>query len=170
MRDMQWTTIDKSTWPRGPWDQEPDKVQWIDRATLRPCLIVRAPRSGALCGYVGVSEGHPLFGKNSGARSAPLEMGTLDVHGGVTFTGFCQPAEDPAHGICHIVEEGENDRIWWIGFDCSHGGDLSPNPRSENLMRELLGDYSGFGGEYRNLEYVKGECRDLARQLKALQA
>lgn len=41
MQTKQWTTIDKSAWPRGAWDDEPDKVQWQDPATGLPCLIDR---------------------------------------------------------------------------------------------------------------------------------
>ncbi len=33
MKTKEWTTEDKSAWPRGPWDIEPDKIQWIDEAT-----------------------------------------------------------------------------------------------------------------------------------------
>jgi hypothetical protein len=57
----EYRTIDKTLWPRGEWDDEPDKMQWQDEATGLPCLIVRGP-VGALCGYVGVPEGHPCFG------------------------------------------------------------------------------------------------------------
>ena len=49
-------TKDKTNWPsRGPWDNEPDKAQWIDEASGYDCLIVRGG-GGALCGYVGVPE------------------------------------------------------------------------------------------------------------------
>lgn len=61
MSKKEWTTIDKSEWDRGPWDDEPDKVQWVDEVAGLDCLIVRN-RGGALCGYVGVPGGHPLFG------------------------------------------------------------------------------------------------------------
>lgn len=25
-----YNVIDKSKWPRGEWDNEPDKIQWVD--------------------------------------------------------------------------------------------------------------------------------------------
>lgn len=53
--------IDKSQWGDGPWQSEPDKIQWQDEATGLPCLIVRGP-VGALCGYVGVPKTHPAYG------------------------------------------------------------------------------------------------------------
>src|SRR6185295_5225427 len=63
MKTQEWTFLDKSKWPeRGPWDNEPDKAQWTDVATGLPCLAVRA--HSHWCGYVGVTEEHPVFGKD----------------------------------------------------------------------------------------------------------
>jgi hypothetical protein len=47
--------------PAGEWDNEPDKIQWLDEDTGLDCLMVRN-HFGSWCGYVGVTEGHPLFG------------------------------------------------------------------------------------------------------------
>jgi hypothetical protein len=79
--------IDKSTWGEGPWQQEPDKLQFCDEATQLPCLIVRASVSGSLCGYVGVTEGHPAFGLKYDAVD-------VSVHGGLTFAGSCPARSD----------------------------------------------------------------------------
>lgn len=73
--------IDKTDWTRGPWDKEPDKIQWQDDATGLPCLIVRGP-SGALCGYVGVATDHPWHGGS-------YDSCDVDVHGGLTFAHGC---------------------------------------------------------------------------------
>lgn len=141
--------IDRKGFPPGQWDSEPDKIQFPDEATRLPCLIVRN-RLGGLCGYVGVSEGHPLFGK---------EDPGVDVHGGVTFTGFCSKDE---HGICHKVESGENDLVWWIGFDCVHLGDWAP-------AEARFGSNSPAHHEtYRDVAYVRIECAKLATQLHDL--
>jgi hypothetical protein len=43
------------------WDNEPDRVEFESLGL--PCLIVRNP-FGALCGYVGVPEGHPWYYKD----------------------------------------------------------------------------------------------------------
>lgn len=61
METIEYRTDDKAGWGDGPWQSEPDKRQWQDDATGLPCLIVRGP-VGALCGYVGVPEGHPAYG------------------------------------------------------------------------------------------------------------
>jgi len=52
--------VDKTSWPRGEWDLEPDKVFWYDETKL-PCLIIRG-FVGALNGYVGVPIYHPTYG------------------------------------------------------------------------------------------------------------
>ena len=53
--------IDKSTWGDGPWQQEPDRVEF--RHPGLPCLLVRHPRLGVWCGYAAVPPGHALYGK-----------------------------------------------------------------------------------------------------------
>lgn len=150
MDTLTYTFVDKTKWPRGEWDAEPDKMQWQDDATGLPCLVVRGP-VGALCGYVGVAEGHPLHGK-SYSDDAVYDV---RVHGGLTFDGPCQERE---HGICHIPAPGDPDPVWWFGFDCAHGGDKAPA-----YDHGILSD-----GDYRNLAYVQNECRELAEQLKAV--
>jgi hypothetical protein len=59
METREYRFIDKSEWDRGPWDNEPDKVQWQDAATGLPCIARRSEAMGSWCGYVGVAEGHP---------------------------------------------------------------------------------------------------------------
>lgn len=177
MQTMEFKTIDKSTWARGPWDKEPDKKQWMDMETGLPCLIVRSESSGGLCGYVGVDERHPLF---EGDYDDPR----VDVHGGLTYASFCQPEDEAKeHGICHIVENGDNDRVWWFGFDTAHAFDLCPGRNA--ILAQCRADLytaddkrsldhlhtSPIAGEtYRDWEYVEEEVTALARQLKELAA
>jgi len=67
----------------------------------------------------------------------------FDVHGSLSFAG-------ELHGV-----EGH-----WFGFDCAHAGDLKPGY-----------EYSfGDDCEYRDIEYVRAECRSLAEQLAAVAA
>lgn len=136
--------IDKSTWPQGPWHDEPDRLQWQHAGYA--CLIVRVPHSGHLCGYVGVDSSHPYFGKEYGECN-------VDVHGGLTYSDKCQGS------ICHIPEPGMPDEVWWLGFDCAHLGDACP-----------CYDYRRIGpmDHYRSVEYVKRETESLARQLREI--
>lgn len=193
MQTLEYRSHDKSAWGPGPWQDEPDKRQWRDEATGLPCLIVRSPMGGNLCGYVGVPREHALHGKDYSERVKPPaafeersydEVRTpvlalfrapdpdgligidiaLDVHGGITFAAGCGHGEDPSRGVCHVPGDGEADDVWWFGFDCAHCNDHSP-ARSVR-MRELgMGDIDD-GGTYRDIDYVTREVRGLARQLK----
>lgn len=162
MQTKEYNFIDKTKWGEGEWLLEPDKVQWMDESTKLPCLAVRHP-SGHWCGYVGVAEGHPYFGKYWGDcfsnDGEDYERDYLHVHGGLTYSDFCVE-DEKEHGICHLVEHGQNDRVWWLGFDCAHSGDLTPK----------YGSHRGFSEreQYRTLQYVKSECSKLAKQLTNL--
>ena len=96
--------IDRTGWPRGEWDSEPDEDAWTDEATGLACRAARSIYSGAWHGYVRVPEGHPLHGAGVGDG----RLNDLDVHGSVWHVG-------------PIFDEG-----WWLGFDCAHDGDLQP--------------------------------------------
>lgn len=70
---------------------------------------------------------------------------SLDVHGGITY------------------DNNEPDG-YIFGFDCAHLGDLIPVVEMKKIM---LGIDSY--GTYRNIEYVKHECKELAKQLKEVE-
>jgi len=140
-------TIDKSKWLSGPWVSEPDVVSWVDEATGLPCLILRNPQMGNLCGYVGVSGGHPAFGHAYDGNDEVGEcLSHARVHGGLTFAG---PRWD-----------GVADGYYYFGFDCAHYGDKA------YFSAPLAGAMKGLlQGEYRDVTYVMDECADLARFL-----
>lgn len=184
------TFVDRAGWPSGPWDAEPDKVTWVDKATGLDCMIRRGG-GGAWCGYVGVPPWHPWHGVDyddctvrprTGLRGAldallgrvrvcrgdwhyDCSPGRLvEVHGGLTFADACDDG-DEGTGICHVPEPGRPDDVWWFGFDCSHLNDLRPG--SLALDRELGLRGSDPGDVYRDQAYVTGEVESLARQLAA---
>ena len=133
-------TLDKRGWRDGPWIYEPDSVFWVDEATYLPCLILRIPDVGHLCGYVGIPQSHPVFGK--GCKDVPGR-----VHGGITYSD---------HKITSVSDE--HDRYadyYWLGFDCGHLGDLCPGSRVD----------SDRGGSYRDIGYVRDEVGRLAEHL-----
>jgi hypothetical protein len=137
--------IDKTNWPPGPWDSEPDKIVWIDEATDLDCMIVRGPY-GALCGYVGVPPGHPAY-------EQPYNNVHVEVHGGLTYADKC-------HGsICHVPQPGRTDDVWWLGFDCAHA------------MRDTIPGWTemfpeSMGWTYKDVKYVTEEVTRLAEQLR----
>lgn len=204
--------IPKAEWAPGPWHDEPDRLEWRAPCGL-PALIVRGYVTGALCGYAGVSLGHPLYGleyddcclhfkaadckrvswrrhyRKMREAEGLLGLGrhtilermakrhdpdprhahsscdghspgdVLNCHGGITYAGGC-------HGeICHTATPGEADKVWWFGFDTAHAGDRSP--KIEAVLR-LVGSFSPLeheGDMYWDIDYVKQETNELARQL-----
>jgi hypothetical protein len=142
------TYVDRSDWPQqdGPWLDEPDRAHWVDLDTGYDCLIVRGP-SGALCGYVGVPEGHPWHGSDYSA--IPYE--DAYVHGGLTYAAPCQ--EDGK--IYHTDEEAAHQNVWWLGFDCAHYQDLTP--AFDTVLNERA--------VYRTFAYVTAELQSLAAQI-----
>lgn len=141
---MRERKISRRNWGNGPWDTEPDRIEW--RYMGYPCLIVRN-HLGALCGYVAVNPGHPWYGLSEDIQ--------VKVHGGITFTGPCD-SESP---ICHTPMPGEPDDVWWVGFDCAHGGDLVPSFTKYGFYKN---------DSYRTVEYVQSEIQQLVAQ--AIQA
>lgn len=168
MKAIELRDVDKSTWAPGPWKEEPDRMQWEDEATKLPCLVVRNERTGILCGYVGVSRGHPLFEvpyQDVEGYYEKERLHDIAVHGGLTFSDHCLEGGR----ICHTVEPGEDDQVWWFGFDCGHGGDLHPN-LGMNVSRIFFEGLGERGQIYRNVPYAKNECARLAQQLAEIGA
>ena len=88
----------------GPWEDEPDEVQWSDPDTGYSCWLKRGP-TGGWNGYVCVPVDHRWWGKEYGDE----ELEEVEVHGGLTFSAMW-------------LAEGD----WWLGFDCAHGFDTVP--------------------------------------------
>jgi len=133
--------MDRSSWPKGPWSEEPDRQVWTDEETGYRCLIQRTPM-GHLCGYVGVEETHPW-------HKVHYDNIVVDVHGGPTFSGSKKIGDPPAW-------------LWCIGFDCAHAGDFVPGVAAyhEHLVPLAWTDL------YRDWAYVRSEVLSLARQAK----
>jgi hypothetical protein len=97
----------------------------------------------SLCGYVGVDREHPLFGVHYD------DTPDLYVHGGLTFSGNFPDKEE-----------------WFFGFDCGHAGDYVPGLF---VAYEQLGlpteQFIVPGDTYRDIDYVREEVKDLAKQL-----
>lgn len=144
------------------------------------CCIQRNMWGGNFNGYVSVPEGHPLHGKDyatlinvpdvdkvpfngnyigllMAAGSPETEAGllridmALNVHGGVTY------ADNGLNGI----ERGLFGNIWWFGFDTAHSGDCRV------YQTDIDRKYVIHGDEYRDLEYVTEQTKQLAEQIAA---
>ena len=129
-----------------PWKSEPDHERWTDVATGYECSIVRHTSMQHLCGYVGLPADHPWFRKHyDDARM--MDGDYVEAHGGLTYAHDHAPNEKP-------------DGLWWLGFDCAHLGDYSPD-----IGRGVRS--SGDSEEtYKTWAYVRAECETLASQAK----
>ena len=120
------------------WDNEPDTDDFEAYGLF---CAMRRNDFGSWCGYVGIPDEHPLYTHN-------FENLELEVHGGLSYSGYKFKKNNGIHKKAKP--------IWWFGFDCSHYGDLMPiNPTTF------------FDGEYRNYEYTKKQCINLAKQLSS---
>ena len=129
-------TIDKTSWPRGEWDNEGDKYSWDSFGF--DCLLVRN-QWGAWCGYIGIPPSHKWHGQY-------YDDIEVRVHGGLTYS----EGEPPAN-----TDPGAKQK-WWIGFDCSHAGDITPG----------LGFRPFPGDTYKDKSYAAINVNLLAMQAK----
>lgn len=169
-------SVDKSGWGEGPWQHEPDFVQWVDAATGLTCMVIRHARFGSFNGYVGIPPGHPLVGVESG--DLPLR-----AHGDMYGT-----ADPPGWDETEYVPDATRPIAYWVGFDCGHTFDVRPGrPDIDKAiadgldfmgeMMQAMAEGMGMGlppiakpktVEYRDIAYVTDVVVNLARQVAAL--
>lgn len=144
-----------------PWEGEKDLYKFREPTTGFRCIVVRMSHSGSLNGYVEVPRRFKLAspsrkrGKKyvwKEERTVPamvkregyMRISGIDVHGGLTFSG-------------HLKSRYSKRLV--VGFDCAHYGDLCPGYDWIGMRFETV---------YRNFDYVKSECFNLAKQLAKL--
>ena len=133
--------LDKSDWAEGPWKDEIDYEKWVEPNTGYTCVIGRnIPFGGIWCGYVQVPKENKFYGMSY--EQLPKK---ILAHGGMTF------GDVGTFTTCLTLECG-----WWLGFDCAHALDVCP----------LRLDKIHKNAEYRDINFVKNNCIELARQLK----
>lgn len=108
-------TIDRTGWPRGPWDDEDDLIGPLD---LEGGMVGIGQRGGhgAWCGYVILPAGHVL----DSAEYWDVDCDQVYPHGGLTFADRCT-----ATGSLGLVRPDAIGR-WAFGFDCAHYNDMLP--------------------------------------------
>jgi hypothetical protein len=105
------------------------------------------------CGYVRVTESHPLFEVHYNNFGNQINIDTIndiyEVHGGVTFSGTSKNYE----------------KGWWIGFDCAHLEDRK-HPDYEKWANEKgMNIGIDWNAQFRGLDYVVKETNKLADAL-----
>lgn len=103
------------------------------------CYVKRLQTTGHLNGYVGVGPEHKLHG----VRHDFPYLRFWNIHGGLTYSG-----------------PGELGDVWYFGFDCGRATDYKPAYSSAHP--------SGVA-HYRKFDYVKMNCRRLAKVLRQFQ-
>ncbi|MFX4303032.1 hypothetical protein ACOJUR_12370 [Alicyclobacillus tolerans] len=103
-----------------------------------------------LCGYVAIPQDHPWYGLSSFVINA-------DVHGGLTFSRFGHAKECENHPDYKPATDEKGRKLWWVGFDTAHAGDLIPFEMEQ-------GRWIDPTVEYRNFDYVKEQVQKLAEQ------
>ena len=119
--------VDRTGWTAGPWDKEPDRLRWQHAGYA--CLMVRHPRHGYWCAYVGVDRAHPLYGKHPLHGEAPELFARVDSARDLNYGDVCDGL------VCHVPARGMPDDVWWLGMDFGHAFDQAPG--LEAHMREL---------------------------------
>lgn len=193
----EWVELDKSQWGPGPWQSEPDNRTWVDAATRLPCAMVRAPVTGAWCGYVGLVPGHRAYRWAFEPKDPERRKGEkyreymtrcwqaraqhttgyaiidefVRCHGGLTWGSGSEG--------CHITAPRGYTRVRWLGFDCAHFMDVSP--AIDALTARIMGpehaqqraalralSADDWPTTYKDVAYVQASCEQLAADLNAL--
>lgn len=138
---------DKTMWRPGPWDNEPDRFDFVHAGFI--CFVLRN-HSGNWCGYVGLPPEHPLYAVPYNSYDT---MPDFDVHGGLTYSGLCDPP------ICHEpLPDLSDTELWWLGFDTGHYMDDTPS---------VYFFSSGAGkATYKDMQYTIAETKKLAEQVR----
>jgi hypothetical protein len=150
-RTEYWLSRDEKValWGEGPWLDEPDTFEWNFESVR--CFALRHYELGNWMGYVGLQPGHPWYRR----AFRDLESDVL-THGGLTFSS----EEQPGRSIDGPERRPSptNEPLWWLGFDCAHGGDALP------ITMRLFRTGSRAYGTYRHFRYVRDETERLAQQ------
>lgn len=114
------------------WDTEPDNKSFKYRNVK--CRIKRNLKYGFLSGYVAIPKGHILYGTDRF-----LLRNIFDIHGGITYG-----------------QVENDDKLYWMGFNCNHLGDKAPFAFRGSLLDD---------GVYRQWDYVDAQVRKLVDEL-----
>lgn len=141
MRKSAWLDPARHRWGAGPWEAEPDHLEWAEGSIY--CVIQRTPM-GTFCGYVGIPHGHPLYG----ASYKDDRFAMLDVHGGLSFSSRELPGTDkPFSG-----------HLWWLGFHCANVYDYVPDSELNYGTKDIRA--------YKDRAFVVNEVNGVARWMK----
>lgn len=154
----------------------------FEHAGLR-CVVIMTSM-GHRCGYVGVPQGHPLYGKSYSTtvgKFTDIKNKSVEKMSpfNVLTMAFEELNEDSpvridcyfdVHGGITYADGGAGSKypvesdLWWFGYDCAHYGDGKDLSVLDEIHREIEKMYP-TGGVVRTLDYCINECKILAEQL-----
>jgi hypothetical protein len=116
------------------------------------CTIARWRGSIQLTGYVKIPDNHPWFNKDYDIINNTIseKMDTaLMCHGWLTYSDNRYPCE-----------MGGSSKVWVIGFDCAHAGDLVSFGKDDPYQSISLVGHMLTMDQYRNYDYVLDNLAD----------
>ena len=159
------------------------------------CVVIFS-KGGHRCGYVGITNKHPLYGKYHSDQCLELNMKNIEndeIGKRGIIPILCMDYENIENGVrpdCYFDVHGgitysddsdtypvKSDNLWWLGFDCAHCDDgkdldlalkygLIDNKYYES-MKEIENKYPTYG-TIRSLSYCEQECKNLVDQLETI--
>jgi hypothetical protein len=143
--------------PLGPWFEEPDAILWHDKALDTRFLILRAPGSLHLCGYVGMTEYPPI-----------LQMEPDEAPRTVRPVSYISDAF-PVSEVSFVPTETDGLRSV-VGFDCGQTWDYCPGHHEieMNKIRRKRTTPDRLANSYRDITYTAHHCRELLKTLKGI--
>lgn len=130
-----------------PWEDEPDRAEWIQEPSGYKCRIRRNPITGTLCGYVGIPKGHRFWGVGYEGHNTEVDDISDNVHGGLTYS------------------QEEDDGWWYFGFDTAHHDDFSPKIVELLIDRHISNSRFYDSLNYKAWEYVDDQIYWLGKRL-----
>jgi hypothetical protein len=170
----------------GKWKVESD----FEHVGLR-CVVIMT-EMGYRCGYVGITQDHPLFGLDYGKKSKYLKftdiaedsMGQRGIFSLVSLSfdenkEFISPdCYFDVHGSITYAGGGKGSTypvdsdLWWFGYDCAHAGDDKDlsilDERYREVELQMRSEIVYDRGVVRSNEYCVNECKSLAEQLSKI--
>ena len=101
----------------------------VDNDLIKVVVLNYTSVMGWRCGYVGVPEGHPLYGKKYEEIENDFEM-----NGGLTYSNYNESYDKEA-GVT---------KYWYIGFDCAHSGDVLDRETKDKYNIPYNSDELGY--------------------------
>lgn len=185
---MDYKDLPKKKWGPGPWQDEPDKEEWVDADTGLTCHIRRNMLgTGSLCGYVGVPPTHPAHGlsyngvtqseddeqmanfraemRKANGNPDKILKGVSKVARPETIPGIGEAllAVRVHGGLTYSGALRASSNLWHFGFDCSHAFDLSP--MMEATLKRIHIDQGTTSAAYLRKVHVAPKYRDVYRDI-----